>query len=109
MPEIRIGAPVNSSGCWASRGCRPSNNSERYPWGRTAGGWSSAKAATPSLVRVRDTEGAFFPLAAGAKGTFDVPATGSYTMVWWIGVGVGAFSAIVHLPIRERAMAPLAV
>jgi predicted MFS family arabinose efflux permease len=32
--------------------------------------------------------------------------TGDYTLVWWIGVGVGAFSAIVHLPIRERA--PLA-
>jgi MFS family permease len=29
---------------------------------------------------------------------------GDYTLVWWIGVGVGAFSAIVHLPIRERAM-----
>ncbi|WP_419555508.1 MFS transporter [Pseudaestuariivita rosea] len=27
---------------------------------------------------------------------------GDYTFVWWIGVGVGAFSAIVHLPIRER-------
>ena len=26
---------------------------------------------------------------------------GSYDVVWWIGVGVGAFSAIVHLPIRE--------
>ena len=30
--------------------------------------------------------------------------TGDYTLVWWIGVGVGAFSAIVHLPIRERQM-----
>lgn len=29
---------------------------------------------------------------------------GDYTLVWWIGVGVGAFSAIVHLPIRERTM-----
>jgi MFS family permease len=29
---------------------------------------------------------------------------GSYTLVWWIGVGVGAFSALVHLPIRERQM-----
>ncbi len=29
---------------------------------------------------------------------------GSYTMVWWIGVGVGAFSAIVHLPIREKRL-----
>ncbi len=27
---------------------------------------------------------------------------GDYTLVWWIGVGVGAFSAIVHLPVRER-------
>jgi predicted MFS family arabinose efflux permease len=26
---------------------------------------------------------------------------GSYTLVWWVGVGVGAFSALVHLPIRE--------
>ena len=26
---------------------------------------------------------------------------GTYTYVWWLGVGVGAFSAIVHLPIRE--------
>jgi MFS family permease len=31
-------------------------------------------------------------------------AYGSYDLVWWIGVGVGAFSAIVHLPIRERPM-----
>ncbi len=30
---------------------------------------------------------------------------GDYTLVWWIGVGIGAFSAIVHLPIRERPMA----
>ena len=29
---------------------------------------------------------------------------GDYTLVWWIGVGVGAFSALVHLPIRERVM-----
>lgn len=29
---------------------------------------------------------------------------GDYTLVWWIGVGVGAFSAIVHLPIRERRL-----
>lgn len=32
-------------------------------------------------------------------------ATGSYNAVWWIGVGVGAFSAIVHLPIREERVA----
>ena len=31
---------------------------------------------------------------------------GSYTAVWWVGVGVGAFSAVVHLPIKERVLAP---
>jgi predicted MFS family arabinose efflux permease len=29
---------------------------------------------------------------------------GSYTMVWWVGVGIGAFSALIHLPIRERPL-----
>jgi MFS family permease len=29
--------------------------------------------------------------------------TGGYNLVWWLGVGVGAFSALIHLPIRERA------
>jgi len=33
---------------------------------------------------------------------------GDYTLVWWIGVAVGAFSAIVHLPIRERPLAAAA-
>ena len=28
-------------------------------------------------------------------------ATGSYEAVWWVGVGVGALSAIVHLPVKE--------
>jgi MFS family permease len=31
-------------------------------------------------------------------------AFGSYTAVWWIGISVGLFSAIVHLPIRERRL-----
>ncbi len=30
---------------------------------------------------------------------------GDYTMVWWVGVGVGAFSALIHLPIKERPLA----
>jgi MFS family permease len=30
--------------------------------------------------------------------------TGGYDLVWWIGVGVGAFSALVHLPIREAPL-----
>ena len=35
-------------------------------------------------------------------------ATGDYTLVWWIGVAVGAFSALIHLPIREDRTAPAA-
>ena len=36
-------------------------------------------------------------------------AYGDYTLVWWIGVGVGAFSALVHLPVKEkRDLPPLA-
>jgi MFS family permease len=30
---------------------------------------------------------------------------GDYTAVWWFGIAIGAFSAIVHLPIRERQLA----
>ena len=36
---------------------------------------------------------------------------GTYDAVWWVGVAVGALSALVHLPIRERPLeerAPLA-
>lgn len=29
---------------------------------------------------------------------------GDYTLVWWVGVAVGLFSALVHLPIREKPM-----
>lgn len=29
-------------------------------------------------------------------------AYGSYTAVWWVGVAVGAFSAVVHLPVKEK-------
>lgn len=33
---------------------------------------------------------------------------GDYTFVWWIGVAVGAFSAVVHLPVREKSPQVLA-
>ena len=42
--------------------------------------------------------GSFLGVWLGGR-LYDV--TGDYTLVWWIGVAVGAFSAIVHLPIRE--------
>jgi len=28
--------------------------------------------------------------------------SGSYTMVWWIGIAVGVFSSLIHLPVREE-------
>lgn len=31
---------------------------------------------------------------------------GDYTAVWWIGVGIGAFSAIIHLPVKEPRLSP---
>jgi MFS family permease len=43
--------------------------------------------------------GAFMGVWLGGR-LYD--AFGTYTSVWWIGVGVGLLSAIVHLPIRER-------
>lgn len=47
--------------------------------------------------------GGFLGVWLGGK-MYDL--NGDYTLVWWIGVGVGAFSALVHLPIRERVVAP---
>jgi MFS family permease len=46
--------------------------------------------------------GAFLGVWLGGR-LYD--AFGNYTGVWWLGVAVGAFSALVHLPIRERPMA----
>ncbi|WP_193140438.1 MULTISPECIES: MFS transporter [unclassified Meridianimarinicoccus] len=43
--------------------------------------------------------GSFMGVWLGGK-LYDL--TGGYEVVWWVGVGVGAFSAIIHLPIRER-------
>ena len=34
--------------------------------------------------------------------------TGSYDVVWWLGVALGIFAALVHLPIRERPVERLA-
>lgn len=34
---------------------------------------------------------------------------GNYQLVWWIGVGVGAFSAIVHFPVNETPLRERAV
>ncbi|MGR3501821.1 MFS transporter [Pseudaestuariivita sp.] len=46
--------------------------------------------------------GSFMGVWLGGR-MYDV--TEDYERVWWIGVAVGAFSAIVHLPIREKPLA----
>ncbi|TWI33320.1 MFS transporter [Paracoccus sulfuroxidans] len=43
--------------------------------------------------------GSFLGVWLGGK-MYDI--YGNYTLVWWVGVGVGAFSALIHLPIREE-------
>lgn len=43
--------------------------------------------------------GSFLGVWLGGR-LYDV--TGDYTLVWWIGIAVGAFSAVIHLPIKER-------
>lgn len=43
--------------------------------------------------------GSFLGVWLGGK-LYDI--YGTYSYVWWVGVGVGAFSALVHLPIREN-------
>ena len=50
--------------------------------------------------------GSFLGVWLGGK-MYD--AYGDYTLVWWVGVGVGAFSALIHLPVREAPAAPRAV
>ena len=31
-------------------------------------------------------------------------ATGDYTLVWWIGIGVSVFSTLLHIPIKEQRL-----
>ncbi len=53
------------------------------------------------LVFFSHQVGSFLGVWLGGR-MYDI--SGDYTLVWWVGIGVGAFSAIVHLPIRERPM-----
>ena len=46
--------------------------------------------------------GSFMGVWLGGK-LYD--ATGSYDVVWWLAVALGAFAAIVNLPVREHAIA----
>ena len=51
------------------------------------------------LVFLSHQLGSFLGVWMGGK-LYD--ATGDYTLVWWIGIVVSAFSTLVHLPIKEK-------
>ena len=53
------------------------------------------------LVFLSHQLGSFLGVWMGGK-LYD--ATGDYTLVWWIGIGVSAFSTLVHLPIKEKKL-----
>jgi len=48
--------------------------------------------------------GSFAGVWLGGK-MYDV--YGDYTLVWWVGIGFGAFSALIHLPVNEKRNAQL--
>jgi MFS family permease len=58
-----------------------------------------------SIIFLSHQIGAFIGVWLGGR-LYDI--YGSYDLVWWIGVGVGAFSAVVHLPVRERPLVAVA-
>ncbi|WP_298969041.1 MFS transporter [uncultured Roseobacter sp.] len=53
------------------------------------------------IVFLSHQVGSFLGVWLGGR-MYDV--YGDYTLVWWVGVAVGAFSALIHLPIRERRL-----
>ena len=60
--------------------------------------WARFKKKKHGIVFFSHQLGSFLGGLAG-RALYDI--YGSYTAVWWVGVAVGAFSALVHLPIRE--------
>ena len=46
--------------------------------------------------------GGFLGVWLGGR-MFDI--YGNYEVVWWVGIAIGAFSALIHLPIREKSVA----
>ncbi|GGB51816.1 MFS transporter [Roseibium aquae] len=49
--------------------------------------------------------GAFLGVWLGGK-LYD--ETGSYDLIWWVGIALGLFAAVVHWPIQEKPVARLA-
>ena len=64
-------------------------------------------ATLVGIVTLGHQVGAFFGVLLGG---YLRDATGSYDLLWWMGIVLGIFAALIHLPIREQRMAlPAAV
>jgi predicted MFS family arabinose efflux permease len=61
--------------------------------------------ALMGIVFLSHQVGAFLGVWLGGR-LYD--ETGSYDVVWWLGVALGLFAALVHLPIEERPARTLA-
>ena len=62
-----------------------------------------ALATLYGFVFVSHQVGAFLGVWVGGR-VYD--ATGSYDLIWYAAIALGVFSAIVHLPVRDRAWRP---
>ena len=52
------------------------------------------------FVFVSHQIGSFIGIYLGGR-VYDL--YGNYDMIWWVSIGLGLFSAVVHLPVRDRA------
>jgi len=61
-------------------------------------------ATLVGIVTLSHQVGAFFGVLLGG---YIRDATGSYDLLWWMGIALGFLAALIHLPIREqRAILP---
>lgn len=62
-------------------------------------------ATLVGVVTASHQVGAFFGVLLGG---YIRDTTGSYDLLWWMGIALGLFAALIHLPIREQRLAPAA-
>ena len=60
-------------------------------------------ATLVGVVTASHQVGAFFGVLLGG---YFRDVTGSYDLLWWMGIVLGIFAALIHLPIREHRLAP---
>ena len=58
-------------------------------------------ATLVGIVTLSHQVGAFFGVLLGG---YLRDVTGSYDLLWWMGIALGIFAALIHLPIREQRL-----